>query len=212
MNFKSKVVKFSAAILGTVAFGTFAAATSASADTIYTVQAGDTLSEISYKYANDLSLVDTLAQKNNIADKNLIVVGQKLIIKDDGEIRPATQAEVESTPAANSSAATSSNSSNTAAASSSSTASQATTSSSSNYTSSATGNDASAKAWIAARESGNSYSARNGQYIGKYQLSSSYLGGDYSAANQERVADNYVTSRYGSWSNAQAHWISSGWY
>ena len=34
------------------------------------------------------------------------------------------------------------------------------------------------------KESGGSYSARNGQYIGKYQLSASYLNGDYSAANQ----------------------------
>ncbi|MCT3388479.1 cell surface protein, partial [Lactobacillus johnsonii] len=54
---------------------------------------------------------------------------------------------------------------------------QATTS----YTSNASGSEAAAKAWIAGRESGGSYSARNGQYIGKYQLSASYLGGDYSA-------------------------------
>ncbi len=63
---------------------------------------------------------------------------------------------------------------------------QATTS----YTSNVSGSEAAAKAWIAGRESGGSYSARNGQYIGKYQLSASYLGGDYSAANQERVADD----------------------
>ncbi|OYS16526.1 cell surface protein [Lactobacillus taiwanensis] len=82
----------------------------------------------------------------------------------------------------------------------------------SNYTSNVSGSEASAKAWIAGRESGGSYSARNGQYIGKYQLSASYLGGDYSAANQERVADNYVKSRYGSWSNAQKFWQANGWY
>ena len=85
---------------------------------------------------------------------------------------------------------------------------QATTS----YTSNVSGSEAAAKAWIAGRESGGSYSARNGQYIGKYQLSASYLGGDYSAANQERVADNYVKSRYGSWSNAQSFWQTNGWY
>lgn len=84
--------------------------------------------------------------------------------------------------------------------------------SSSSYTSTATGSEASAKAWIANRESSGSYSARNGQYIGKYQLSASYLNGDYSAANQERVADQYVASRYGSWQNAQAHWQANGWY
>lgn len=90
--------------------------------------------------------------------------------------------------------------------------SQQQTSSYSNYTSNATGSEAAAKAWIAARESGGSYSARNGQYVGKYQLSASYLNGDYSAANQERVADNYVKSRYGSWANAQSFWQANGWY
>ncbi|WP_461240443.1 aggregation-promoting factor [Paucilactobacillus sp. N302-9] len=201
MSLKSKIVKISAATLGAVAFGTVVSATNASADEIYTVQAGDTLSGISYKYANDLSMVDTLAQKNNIADKNLIVVGQKLIIKDDGEIRPATKEEVQNTPAANqsSSAAQSSNTSSSA-------------SSSNGYTSSASGSEAAAKAWIAGRESGGSYTASNGAYYGKYQLTRSYLNGDYSAANQERVADNYVASRYGSWTNAQAHWMSNGWY
>ena len=84
--------------------------------------------------------------------------------------------------------------------------------SSSNYTSTATGSEASAKAWIANRESGGSYSATNGQYVGKYQLSASYLNGDYSAANQERVADNYVKSRYGSWTAAQSFWQANGWY
>ena len=69
-----------------------------------------------------------------------------------------------------------------------------------------------AKNWIANRESGGSYTARNGQYVGKYQLSASYLHGDYSPANQERVADNYVKSRYGSWVNAKNFWLSHGWY
>ena len=90
--------------------------------------------------------------------------------------------------------------------------SSASTTSSSSYTSTATGSEASAKAWIANRESSGSYSARNGQYIGKYQLSASYLNGDYSAANQERVADNYVKSRYGSWTAAQSFWQANGWY
>lgn len=81
------------------------------------------------------------------------------------------------------------------------------------YTSSASSSsEASAKAWIANRESGGSYTARNGQYYGKYQLTSSYLNGDYSAANQEKVADNYVKSRYGSWVAAKNFWLSNGWY
>ena len=82
----------------------------------------------------------------------------------------------------------------------------------SSYTSNVSGSEAAAKAWIAGRESGGSYTARNGQYVGKYQLSASYLNGDYSAANQERVADNYVKSRYGSWTAAQSFWQANGWY
>lgn len=92
------------------------------------------------------------------------------------------------------------------------TQSQAATTSAKSYTSNATGSEASAKAWIASRESGGSYSASNGQYVGKYQLSSSYLNGDYSAANQERVADQYVQSRYGSWTAAKSFWQANGWY
>ena len=70
----------------------------------------------------------------------------------------------------------------------------------------------SAKEWIAQRESGGSYSATNGRYIGRYQLDSAYLNGDHSPANQERVAENYVAQRYGSWEAAQAFWMANGWY
>ena len=73
-------------------------------------------------------------------------------------------------------------------------------------------NENSAKQWIANHESGNSYSARNGQFVGKYQLTASYLHGDYSAANQEKAADNYVKTRYGSWANAKSHWVRNNWY
>ena len=218
MNKLSKnIAKVTAAVAGVVALGTIATTTTANADSIYTVQSGDTLSGISYKLGHDLTFVDTLASNNNIANKNLIYVGQKLVIKDDGEVAPATQQQVETLPSANtttqnnqtSSAATTNNS---AAQTATATTSASNAASYSNYTSSVSGNDAAAKAWIAARESGGSYSAQNGQYIGKYQLSASYLNGDYSAANQERVADQYVASRYGSWRSAQSFWQSHGWY
>lgn len=70
----------------------------------------------------------------------------------------------------------------------------------------------SAKEAIAMTESGGSYTAQNGQYYGRYQLSSSYLGGDFSPANQERVADSYVAGRYGSWDAAWAFHQAHGWY
>ena len=189
------------ATLGAVALGVSTTATAANADTIYTVQSGDTLSGISYKFAKDNSMVNDLAKKNNIQDINKIYVGQKLIIKSDGEIQ-----EYNAQNAANANAANN----NTQATQQQ--AAQAQSQASQSYTSNASGSEAAAKAWIAARESGGNYGATNGQYIGKYQLSASYLNGDYSAANQERVADQYVASRYGSWQNAQAHWQANGWY
>ncbi|MDF9443891.1 MULTISPECIES: LysM peptidoglycan-binding domain-containing protein [Limosilactobacillus] len=207
MKFNKKAMKITAAVAGAVALGTVGAATTANADTTYTVQAGDTLSSISYKLGHNLDFVDQLAQNNNIADKNLIYVGQQLTIKDDGEVvvsdqngQQTTVAQVQTQPAAQTTAVAQS------------AASQAPASTQSTYTSAVAGSDAAAKAWIAARESGGSYTAQNGQYYGKYQLSSSYLNGDYSAANQERVADNYVASRYGSWTAAQQFWQSHGWY
>lgn len=75
-----------------------------------------------------------------------------------------------------------------------------------------TTNSNSSANYIASRESGGSYSARNGQYIGKYQLSASYLHGDYSPANQERVARQYAISRYGSWQAAANFHRTHGWW
>lgn len=82
------------------------------------------------------------------------------------------------------------------------------------YQSNATGSEKAAKEWIASRESGGSYAARNpssGAY-GRYQLLPGYLKGDYSPANQERVADNYVKGRYGSWQAAKNFWMAHNWY
>ena len=213
MKLSKKAAKITSAIAGAVALGTVATATTANADSIYTVQAGDTLSGISYKLGHDLTFVDTLASNNQIADKNVIYVGQKLVIKDDGEVAPATAQQVATLPAATSQNTTSQTQASQAPAQQTASATtQSVNATATNYTSNVAGNDAAAKAWIAGRESGGNYGARNGQYVGKYQLSASYLNGDYSAANQERVADQYVANRYGSWSAAQAFWQSHGWY
>ena len=69
-----------------------------------------------------------------------------------------------------------------------------------------------AKAWIAQRESGGNYYVRNGSAYGRYQLSLGYLHGDLSPANQERTANRYVKSRYGSWVNAKKFWLAHTWY
>ena len=95
------------------------------------------------------------------------------------------------------------------------TATSTTTAESSNSTTTTSGlstEDAAAKEWIAQKESSGSYTAQNGQYYGRYQLSLSYLNGDLSAENQEKVADAYVAGRYGSWSAAKTFWLANGWY
>ncbi len=47
---------------------------------------------------------------------------------------------------------------------------------------------------------------------GRYQLTITYLNGDLSPANQEKVANQYVVNRYGSWSAAKNFWLANGWY
>lgn len=107
---------------------------------------------------------------------------------------------------------TSSYSASTTSSSTSASTSTASASTSSSTSTSSSSSEEVAKAWIASKESGGSYTASNGNYYGKYQLSLSYLNGDTSAANQEKVANSYVQSRYGSWTAAKAFWQANGWY
>lgn len=115
----------------------------------------------------------------------------------------------------NSSSSNASSYANTSSNYSNSYSSAANTSSSASSTtssSSASSSESAAKAWIANKESGGSYTASNGNYYGKYQLSRSLLGGNTSAAAQEAAADSYVASRYGSWTAAKSFWEANGWY
>ena len=151
----------------------------------YTVKSGDTLSAIA-KEKN--TTVDAIAKKNKISNVNLITVGQVLEIEDDKATTNTT--EQASTSKDNTGQAT-------------------TTVSASDGLSA---EDAAAKEWIAQKESSGSYTAQNGKYYGRYQLSLSYLNGDLSEANQEKVANQYVVNRYGSWSAAKNFWLANGWY
>ena len=188
---KSKAIK-----LG-VASAAFAAAliapAVANADS-YTVKSGDTLSEIASTYN---TTVEQLASLNSISNVGFITVGQVLELD-------STASTTETTTSA---ATTDDSSSATSTA-----ASTDTTTTSTTYSSNLSSSDAAAKETIAQRESSGSYTAQNGQYYGRYQLTISYLNGDLSAENQERVADAYVASRYGSWSAALAFWNANGWY
>ena len=171
-------------LFGLVTVATLGATALANAET-YTVQKGDTLSAIAKKNG---TTVDEIVSKNGIQDANKIYIGQKLTINETTEETAETPALVET--------------------STDSTQSESNQTTYTNLSSS----EAAAKEEIAQRESSGSYTAQNGQYYGRYQLSSSYLNGDFSPANQEKVADNYVASRYGSWTAALAFWNANGWY
>ena len=211
MSLTTKKIKTTFAGLAALLAFFAPALASAQESVTYTVKSGDTLSEIAEKYN---TTVEKLAAKNNIKDIHLIYVDQVLVIEGTApstatataaastttyeapaaaeetaeEVTETTTYEAQATPAAPAAE------SNTAAAST------------------VSGSEAEAKEWIAQKESGGSYTATNGRYIGRYQLTDSYLNGDYSAENQERVADAYVAGRYGSWTAAKNFWLNNGWY
>ncbi|OFI47703.1 hypothetical protein BG262_08355 [Floricoccus penangensis] len=219
-----KTILATSAVLGTAAFG----ATAASADTIsHTVQSGDTLSSISQQYMGSSDYVAAIANLNNIQDQNVIYVGQVITFDTDnmnGYTAPAEQAPaveeapVEQAPVVEEAPVAEQEVTETYTQPAEETYTQA--SAEPTYTQevaqpsapAASGDSSSAKEWIAFKESSGSYSATNGKYIGRYQLDSSYLNGDYSPANQERVADQYVAGRYGSWDAAKSFWVANGWY
>ena len=201
MSLTTKKIKTTiAGVAALLAF--FAPALASAQETVtYTVKSGDTLSEIAEKYN---TTAEKLAAKNNIKDIHLIYVDQVLVIEGTAstaapaatteETAPVATETVEEAPAATITYEAPAAESNTVA------------------TSTVSGSEAEAKEWIAQKESGGSYTATNGQYIGRYQLTDSYLNGDYSAENQERVADAYVAGRYGSWTAAKNFWLNNGWY
>ena len=204
MTLTTKKIKLTLA--GAATFLAFLAPSLAFADeTItYTVKPGDTLSEIAEKYN---TTVEKLAEKNKIENIHLIFVDQVLVIEGTAPSTVTATAAASATtyeaPAATEETTeTTTYEAPAAPAAESNTAAASTVS----------GSEAEAKEWIAQKESGGSYTATNGRYIGRYQLTDSYLNGDYSAENQERVADAYVAGRYGSWTAAKNFWLNNGWY
>lgn len=206
LNIKTKLAGFAVVLAFLAPSLTFAQETKT-----YTVKPGDTLSEIAETYN---TTVEKLAKLNNIKNVDLIFIDQVLVIDGAAPVAETTTteapvAEVEETPAVAETVveettyeATYEAPASAPAAAESYSAPAATVS----------GSEAEAKEWIAQKESGGSYTATNGRYIGRYQLTDSYLNGDYSVENQERVADAYVAGRYGSWTAAKNFWLNNGWY
>ena len=172
----------------------------------YTVASGDTLSEIALKFN---TTVDDLVQLNQIKNRHLIMIGQVLEVSKEmtKNQNMAEEVMVEEPTSVEVTEPTNSVTPATPVIVEPTTPTTSVTSSSD-----ASVTEAAAKEEIARRESGGSYTAQNGQFYGRYQLTITYLNGDLSPENQERVADAYVASRYGSWTAALAFHNANGWY
>lgn len=180
----------------------------------YVVQSGDTLSAIALKYGVS---VEEIKNANGLSS-DLLLVGQKLKVggqlqsQSQSQSQPQVQTEAETQEQAQPQVQAQEQVQPQAQTQTEAQPQEQPQVQAQTQQPTLNDNEQSAKNWIAQKESNGSYSATNGQYIGKYQLSSSMLNGDYSPENQERVADNYVTQRYGSWQNAKEAWLANGWY
>ena len=205
LNIKSKLAGFAVVLAFLAPSLTFAQETKT-----YTVKPGDTLSEIAETYN---TTVEKLAKLNNIKNVDLIFIDQVLVIDGEAPVAQtatteAPVAEVEETPAVAETVVEETYEAPASAPA----AAESYSAPAPAPAATVSGSEAEAKEWIAQKESGGSYTATNGRYIGRYQLTDSYLNGDYSAENQERVADAYVAGRYGSWTAAKNFWLNNGWY
>lgn len=201
-----------------------AANVDANAKVKHTVQNGDTISGLSQQYHVSQKKIQ---KANKGKDINTIYVGEVFVFDGKGHVKidknsAKAPVNTNSNNANTQITASAANTSSVAApqATTQSAAPQATTQSSAAPVQQAPTAPAPAASapvasngtmdGIAQAESGNNYNARNGQYIGKYQLSASYLNGDYSPAHQEEVAQQYAVSRYGSVQAAAAYHAAHG--
>ena len=173
----------------------------APAQTVVTVQNGDTLDGIAA--ANGTTTQRLFDANDSISDPNVINTGDQVRIpaSDEQLADRALPAAAPAAPAADTQATD-----NTADAAPAATTSAAVTTGTPNNE---------AKAYIYMHESSNNPDATN--WLGCYGLGQdcngllkSQCGADY--ACQDRFFDNYAQQRYGGWANAQAFWEANHWW
>lgn len=206
-NFKKLLVTLGA-------FGGLAlAGTVASADTVYTVQSGDTLSEISQKFN---TTVETLAQKNNINNVNVISVGQQLDIPDGNVQATSTQnvvtQPVQQTQVQQPQPVVQEQFKNVEPTQ------PVQKVQTTQTTQVASSGDNSNKALRRQIESGGNYNTNTGNgYVGAYQFAPSTIASIENAtgmkwsmdpSTQDAFADYYANQRYGGWQNVPT---TGGW-
>lgn len=215
MTIKTKLALATAGVLGTITF--LGETNSVEAEEIATdggtqwrVEQGDTLSTIANNYGIDYTQIHE-SNKNKVPDPDVIYVGDVL----DIPVKSDTQVEVEEYFGSRDQEDVVQQPQETERVEQpveEPVVEQEVAVEEPEPAQEASGSEAEAKAWIANKESTNDYGARNGRYIGKFQLDQSYLNGDYSPENQEKVANEYVNERYGSWVQAKQAWQQKGWY
>lgn len=216
----------------TAVFG--AGQTAIHAATTYTVEGGDTLSDIATKFN---TTVNDLVQANNLKDANLIIKDQELVVSnDDTKVADSTATATDvaaqaandataSLAAASSASASEAAASSEAAAASAATTStkQATASSPAAVATAATGSGSVYDQFIAAggtaalwqsvvmpESGGNPNAVSPNGYHGLGQTMNSW--GYGSVANQTAGMISYAVSRYGSIDGAIAFRSSHGWW
>lgn len=197
----------------------------ANADSVntYTVKSGDTLAKIANTHGTD---VNTLAKLNNIANVDMIYVGDTLKLSDSTQNAPQTyqytenQQVQENTQVTAPSHTEQKQSVNTSSDSTQTVQPQQVQIKQETVVNSGSGsvhdefiaNGGTEEMWnsIVLPESGGNPSATNGQFSGLGQTNQSW--GTGSVANQTKGMLNYATSRYGSVDNAIAFRQSHGWW
>lgn len=198
--------------------GLLLAGASASANSIYTVKQGDTLSEIALN--NGTTIQDILNLNKSITNPNVISVGEQITLPSGQPVQQEQQTTqvAQTQPVAQQHVQQVQQQANTQVAQTQ-TQSQATTSNvQSQPTQVVSSGNNSNKALRRQIESGGNYNTNNGNgYVGAYQFLPSTISSIESAtgmkwsmdpATQDAFADYYANQRYGGWQNVPT---TGGW-
>ena len=184
--------------------GLLGASQVAQADTVK-VSSGDTISQIAQEHNDTVSHIEKV---NHLKDVSLIFPGDKIVT---GDTKPAKRdIKAQNTPQESTQAPV--QQSKPTQVQTPAPAPKVAQKANNGVSQGISNNIGSAGEEIARGESGGDYNARNGRFVGKFQLDAQYLNGDYSPANQDRTFLKYCNDRYGSVEAALAFRQSHGWY
>ncbi|MBQ1124349.1 LysM domain-containing protein [Streptomyces sp. B15] len=180
----------------------------ASTTNSYEVRSGDTLSEVAQNHGTSWH---ELAERNGLADPDLIYPGQRLTVGEATPPPAPTTPDTAAPPSAEQDSAPQAQEAPPAqeAAPQPQQAPQSSRSTG-QAAPGASMAESAAKAEIIRRESSGNPNAQNGKYHGLFQTDQPW--GRGTVAEQHAGAERYVKERYGSWEAALAFHNAHGWY